>query len=180
MSTSQDKASDISPITGLIWNDSNTPKNCARVFERSPCPFCHSDMNGLSMSDGYNCVICVNCGAKGPYLRDQTGDWNRDDGRSIALWNHRGEYPYTDPWIPLTPDTLPQLGQLVWLLHQPTQEMWIGSRNEADNEGWLWGRCHGGVWFNGQEWDGDAEQDNDYQPTHYQLLPVALPKPAKI
>lgn len=77
----------------LLWNDAAVPTNAARIVERNNCPFCDSDCTGLSHSDGYKVMICLNCGAKGPYLIDKTGDWNRDDFRAIAMWNQRGGWP---------------------------------------------------------------------------------------
>ena len=65
---------------------------------------------------------------------------------------------------------LPELGQIVWL-YEADRGIWIGSRDDADSEFWLWGNAYAALWHNGKEWDADVEQDDDYQPTHWMPLP---------
>jgi len=66
---------------------------------------------------------------------------------------------------------LPEMGLLVWLYDELTKTPWFGSRDEPGADGWLWGNAHGAIWHDGSKWDGDVEQDDDYHPTHWRLLP---------
>jgi hypothetical protein len=74
-------------------------------------------------------------------------------------------------WRKITedPESLPPMGEIVWLCEQG-RGIWVGSR-EDDADGWLWGNTYGNYWHNGQKWDGDCEQDDDYRPTHWMRLP---------
>ena len=73
-------------------------------------------------------------------------------------------------WI-RTDERLPELGEIVWLWEE-FRGPWIGSRDCPDFEGWLWGNAYGTIWRNGQKWDADVEQDDEYKPTHWQPLPL--------
>ncbi len=79
----------------------------------------------------------------------------------------------TDPWIPVTEASLPPFNVPVWL-KLPDGSRILGERvNEP--EGWLWARCYSPPWFDQdtQTWEGqNSEEDDDYQPTHYALLPA--------
>lgn len=79
----------------------------------------------------------------------------------------------TDPWIPVTETSLPPFNIPVWL-KLPDGSRILGERvNEP--EGWLWARCYSPPWFDQdtQTWEGqNSEEDDDYQPTHYALLPA--------
>lgn len=74
-------------------------------------------------------------------------------------------------WQPITKDS-PALGELVWLYESGRTAPWIGSRDMADSDSWLWGNAYGSLWHNGEKWDADVEQDDDYQPTLFQPLPT--------
>ncbi len=76
-------------------------------------------------------------------------------------------------WIPVSKG-LPPLEIPVWLFQDGA--IWIGARTMIDSEYWLYGNCYSSFWHNGEEWDCDPETDDDYKPTHWQLLP----KPPKI
>jgi hypothetical protein len=73
-------------------------------------------------------------------------------------------------WVRIA-DRLPELGEIVWLWEEG-RGPWIGSRDDPDNEGWLWGNAYGAMWHNGVKWDADVEQDDEYKPTHWQPLPL--------
>lgn len=68
-------------------------------------------------------------------------------------------------------DRHPALGEIVWLWEEG-RGPWIGSRDNPDNEGWLWGNAYGTMWHNGVKWDADVEHDDEYKPTHWQPLPL--------
>lgn len=75
----------------------------------------------------------------------------------------------------LVADHLPDIGQMVWL-HE-NGRTWIGSRDDG-GDGWMWGNSYGHIWHNGEQWDGDCEQDDDYSPTHWMPLPTPPNVPA--
>lgn len=90
----------------------------------------------------------------------------------VAIRNEQLERA-TDPWIPVTEASLPPFNVPVWL-KLPDGSRILGERvNEPD--GWLWARCYSPPWFDQdtQTWEGqNSEEDDDYQPTHYALLPA--------
>lgn len=71
---------------------------------------------------------------------------------------------------------LPEMGVPVWL-YQPGRGIWIGGRGEVNaEEGWLWGNSHGDCSSTASQdgllWHSHTlEVDDDYQPTHWMLLP---------
>jgi len=71
-------------------------------------------------------------------------------------------------WVE-TSKELPPLGQMVWCFEDGN--VWLGSREDPDNEGWLWTQCYNHFWWNGKKYDGDFEADDDYRPTHWALVP---------
>lgn len=77
----------------------------------------------------------------------------------------------SDPWI-LVSSTLPDLGQLCWLWDG--KRCWIGARIQED-DGWLWGNSYGSFWWDGKQWQGEIEEDDDYRPTHWMPLPPIPP-----
>jgi hypothetical protein len=76
-------------------------------------------------------------------------------------------------WV-RTEEGLPPLDLPVWMFLADTGQIVIGCRSEAE-EGWLWGECYDGdYWWDNEKriWKADnCEQDDDYQPTHWQYLP---------
>ncbi|MBC8125822.1 MAG: Lar family restriction alleviation protein, partial [Gloeobacteraceae cyanobacterium ES-bin-144] len=62
----------------LIWVDPPEPHD-SRVIERKPCPFCGSSETGLTHLRKMVVVTCLNCGAHGPPLEDQTESWRLND-----------------------------------------------------------------------------------------------------
>lgn len=80
-----------------------------------------------------------------------------------------------DGWQSVGVD-LPEMGVPVWL-YQPGRGVWIGGRGEVNAEdGWLWGNSHRDCYSTAGEggllWHSDTlEIDDDYQPTHWMLLP---------
>jgi len=78
-----------------------------------------------------------------------------------------------DAWRKINPDdagTMPDLGQLC-LLYDPAKGPFIGSRDDVQGDGWLWGQAYGCPWHNGEKWDEDVMQDDDYHVTHWLPLP---------
>jgi hypothetical protein len=71
-------------------------------------------------------------------------------------------------WTLMT-EAMPALDEIVWLWEEG-RGPWVGNRSDG-GEGWLWTNCRGAFWWNGKKWDGDAEADDDYQPTHWMRLP---------
>jgi len=73
-------------------------------------------------------------------------------------------------WVAVS-DSLPPLEEPVWLYfsgHAP----FIGCRTD-DVDGWLWANCYDDCYFDAGKWKtGTAEVDDDYQPTHWQRLPL--------
>ena len=75
-------------------------------------------------------------------------------------------------WIPVG-ERLPDLCEPVWLLQGDS--IWVGERGECEEGEWLWGNCYGDFYWNSniQKWESStAEQDDDYQPTHWMPLPT--------
>ena len=70
-------------------------------------------------------------------------------------------------WFLVTGETLPPLGEAVWLWDGET--IWLGGRDD-DGDSWLWGNSYGSIWHNGTGWDGDLETDAEYKPTHWKRL----------
>ena len=70
-------------------------------------------------------------------------------------------------WVPVSESSMPAMGQIVWLWDG--QQIWIGGRDDS-GDGWLWGNTYGTIWWQGEDWDGDLEED-DYTPTHWMPLP---------
>ena len=72
-------------------------------------------------------------------------------------------------WIACS-SRMPDLGDVVWLW-QPDLGPYIGSREDTDGDGWLWGKAYDNAWWNGTQWKAEVYQEDDYQPTHWMPLP---------
>ena len=79
--------------------------------------------------------------------------------------------PGRDGWIAVG-ERLPEMDVPVWLYEGGT--LYIGARGDGE-DGWLWGKCYSIPYarHDGSFDMSDCEQDDDYQPTHWQPLPPA-------
>jgi len=112
-----------------------------------------------------------------PSLGSAFLDWSFKSGYGtcpsdiqLALWE---AWQAATAWRKINPDdtaTMPPLGQLCWL-YDPTKGPFIGSRDDVQGDGWLWGQAYGCPWHNGEKWDEDVMQDDDYHVTHWLPLP---------
>ena len=101
------------------------------------------------------CVGCVGMAVIEAYSREN----ERVSGKSQTTCS---------AWVE-TSKELPPLGQMVWCFEDGN--VWLGSREDSDNEGWLWTQCYNHFWWNGKKYDGDFEADDDYRPTRWALVP---------
>ena len=75
--------------------------------------------------------------------------------------------PANGGWLHVS-DDCPEIGAVVWLWDG--RRMWIGGRDMADSETYLWANSHSVIWKNGKP-DGDRKVDDEYKPTHWMRLP---------
>ncbi len=67
-------------------------------------------------------------------------------------------------------DGLPPIGVPVWLYVPDLGQPMLGSREDGE-DGWCWCRCYGEPWYDKGWHISDAEQDDDYHPSHWMPLP---------
>lgn len=73
-------------------------------------------------------------------------------------------------WIE-TSKQLPPFDVPVWT-SMPSGEMIIAERSSS-TDGWMWGNCYGNAYFSEGAWrSSECAIDDDYEPTHWQYLPV--------
>lgn len=73
-------------------------------------------------------------------------------------WRHIETYGHSPIRVP------------VWLYDG--ERIWIGARDWVDSDHWLYGHCYSSYGIDNGVWTTyDIEFDDDYQPTHFQLLP---------
>jgi len=73
-------------------------------------------------------------------------------------------------WQEVREDNLPPLGEPVWLWDG--EIIWTGGRVPRLRKNWSWASCYGRVWHDGQNWDAELEEDDDYKPTHWMRMPI--------
>jgi hypothetical protein len=72
-------------------------------------------------------------------------------------------------WINVDTE-LPELDLTVWCCDG--KRIWIGGRGDG-GEGWVWGRCYDSPYLNkGGILEAEIDCDDDYQPTHWMMLPT--------
>jgi Lar family restriction alleviation protein len=82
--------------------------------ELKPCPFCGGEAEVIDGPCNSWQVMCGGCFAK--------ADWSNDScAKAIAAWNTR-----PDPWIRITPETMPEEDGEYWVLGRAGQKGCVG------------------------------------------------------